>query len=71
MLEHLVTILDAIAISAGVLFILSVPVWIIGTTIGGVLDAVHHYREARRPVDPEMALWAETVDRGLRGGGQS
>jgi hypothetical protein len=71
MLDQLVTILDAVAVTFGVLFILSVPVWIIGTAVGGVLDAVHHHRMARQPVDPETALWAESLDRGFRGRGES
>jgi hypothetical protein len=68
MLEQIVAVLDGIAIVIGIVLGLSVPVWLVSGTVGAVLDAVHRRRHRE---DPEVELWAETVDRGLRGGGES
>jgi hypothetical protein len=44
MLEQIVAVLDGIAIVAGIVLVLSVPVWLVSGTVGAVLDAVHRRR---------------------------
>jgi hypothetical protein len=65
MLEQIVAVLDGIAIVAGIVLVLSVPVWLVSGTVGAVLDAVHRHRHHE---DPEVELWAE---HGAGGGGES